>query len=102
MEKTNVTLIKKEKSITPEYLEKQAMRLLHELVKFNKTVRLLSKGSVHGLGEMDDIYHRTVISCDGEGVIHLDLRTLGDLDFANQAVLLAENEQNIPEPKIWR
>lgn len=90
------------KRLTPESLEKQAMRLFHELVEFNKTVRLLSKGNVHGLGEMDDIYHRTIISCDGEGVIHLDLRTLSDLDFGNQAVLLVENELNIPEPKIWR
>ena len=38
-----------------------------ELVKFNRTIRLLSKGNVHGIGETDDIYHSTVISCDGEG-----------------------------------
>lgn len=88
--------------LSPKSLEKQAMRLCRELVKFNRTIRLLSKGNVHGIGEMDDIYHSTVISCDGEGVIHLDQRQLSKLDFDNQEALLAEKEQNIPEPKIWR
>lgn len=88
--------------LSPESLEKQAMWLHLELVKFNRTIRLLSKGNVHGIGETDDIYHSTVISCDGEGVIHLDLRQLSKLDFDNQEALLAEKEQNIPEPKIWR
>lgn len=88
--------------LSPKSLEKQAMWLHLELVKFNRTIRLLSKGNVHGIGEMDDAYHSTVITCDGEGVIHLDLRQLSKLDFANQEALLAEKEQNIPEPKIWR
>ena len=88
--------------LTPEILKKQALKLHRELVKFNRTVRLLSKGNVHGLGEMDNAYHTTIISCDGEGVIHLDLRQLSKLDYDNQKALLADKETNIPDPKIWR
>ena len=87
--------------VTQEALKRTAQRLHAELVDFNRVVRLLSKGYVHGFGEMDDIYHRSIISADDEGVIHLDLRQFRELDFENQEALLADEEQHIPGPMIW-
>ena len=88
--------------VTQEALKETAQRLHAELVDFNRVVRLLSKGRVHGFGEMDDIYHRSIISADDEGVIHLDLRQFSELDFENQEALLADEEQHIPGPMIWK
>jgi len=79
-----------------EFIER-ARRLYDALVSFDKECRALSGGNLFGLS---DLSSDAVITIDELHTIHLDLRHIDWLDFADREELMKKAD-NIKNSKVW-
>ena len=80
----------------------RAKALHKQMVDFDREVRLLSAATgnmMYGIGDADNGYFDSLISV-GDGVIHLDLRVVKNLDFDHEDELLNSDRQ-FENSKIW-
>ena len=80
----------------------RAKALHKQLVDFDREVRLLSAATgnmMYGIGDADNGYFDSLISV-GDGIIHLDLRVVKNLDFDHADELLNSDRQ-FENSKIW-
>ncbi len=80
----------------------RAKALHKQLVDFDREVRLLSAATgnmMYGIGDADNGYFDSLISV-GDGIIHLDLRAVKNLDFDHADELLNSDRQ-FENSKIW-
>ena len=72
------------------------------MIDFDREVRLLSAATgnkMYGIGGADNGYFDSLISV-GDGIIHLDLRVVKNLDFDHADELLNSDKQ-FENSKIW-
>lgn len=80
----------------------RAKALHKQLVDFDREVRLLSAATgnyMYGIGDSENNYHDSLITV-GDGIIHLDLRVIKNLDFDHEDELLNSDRQ-FENSKIW-
>ena len=89
-------------STTAESFIKRARALHKQMVEFDRDVRLLSGDTgnlIFGIGEVGDSYCDSLISI-GDGIIHLDLRLVKNLNFVKAEKLLNSKKQ-FDNSMIW-
>ena len=80
----------------------RAKALHKQMVDFDREVRLLSAATgnyMYGIGDTENNYHDSLITV-GDGIIHLDLRVIKNLDFDHADELLNTDKQ-FENSKIW-
>ena len=80
----------------------RAKALHKQMIDFDREVRLLSGATgnyMYGIGDSENNYHDSLITV-GDGIIHLDLRVIKNLDFDHADELLNSDRQ-FENSKIW-